>query len=335
MPEWLNRSRVWWVVGAVAAVLAVVVVTTAVRRPQRQPVPLPAAPQQPLDADLARRYAAEPVVNLFVHETGQYQRLPLEQYLIGVAAAEGTPNMPPQALQALVVAARTMTFFNLEDPQAPSRIYDHADVCTSPDHFQAYAPDKASDAVRQAVQATRGQALIDQGKFIYAVFSSYAGGRTANTQEAFGGVVPDKPYLQSVDSPLATMAPAEEQSWSVTVPKSQLLGAVGVTARSGTALPGVSIVSRGPSGRALQLRLGDKTITGIELRAILGGSRLRSTLITGIQDLGDRVTFSGRGWGHGAGLDQWGAHAMALQGSTVSQILSHYYAGAAVRKIYP
>lgn len=328
-----DRSRLPLAVGAaVLAVSLAVAIPLAVRRwrqPQKRPAPpIPAALSQ-LDPDLAKHYAKEPVISLFIHETGQKKEIPLEEYLLGVAAAERSGNMPPQALQALVVAARTITLFNKEDPQAPSRLLDGADACTSPDHFQAYAPNKVDGAVRQAVQATRGQVLIYQGKFIYAAFSSLAGGKTATAAEAFGGAVAAEPYLQSVDSPMPDAAPAKEKSWSVTVSKSELLLAAGATGGS------VAIVSRGPSGRALAVRIGNRQVSGIDLRAMVGGSRLRSTLITGVQDLGDKVTFSGHGWGHGAGLDQWGAHGLAQQGWTAAQILAHYYPQTTLHKLYP
>ncbi|MGE5590144.1 MAG: SpoIID/LytB domain-containing protein [Bacillota bacterium] len=333
MQRWKGYSRYTLPIAVGVVALAVMVLSLTIRRsraPQRQPAPPPPAPAAPrVDPEIARRYASEPTITLFVHEKDQRIQIPLEQYLRGVAAAERSGDMPPQALQALVVAARTITLFNRDDPQAASRISDGADACTSPVHFQAYAPDKVDAAVRAAVQATRGQVLLHGGKPIYAAFSSFAGGRTATAAEAFGGAVTSAPYLQSVDSPITGAAPAREKQWSVTVSKATLLRAVGATSGN------VEIVSRGPSGRVLQVRIGNKQISGAELRAIVGASGLRSTLITDLTDTGDKVIFSGRGWGHGAGLDQWGAHGLAQQGRTAAQILAHYYPQTQLAKLYP
>jgi len=327
-----DYSRYTLPIAVTVIVLAVMVLSLTMRRsraPRRLPAPAPAPAAPKVDPEIARRYASEPTISLFIHEKNQRVEIPLEQYLLGVAAAERSGDMPPQALQALVVAARTITIFNRDDPQAASRVVDGADACTSPAHFQAYAPDKVDAAVRQAVQATRGQVLLYGGKPIYAAFSSFAGGRTATAAEAFGGAVSPEPYLQSVTSPVTAAAPAQDKQWSVTVSKATLLRAVG--ARSGN----VEIISRGPSGRALQVRIGDRQISGVELRAIVGGTRLRSTLITGLTDAGDKVTFSGSGWGHGAGLDQWGAHGLAQQGLAAAQILAHYYPQTQLVKLYP
>lgn len=330
MLDWLNDQRRRWLLLATVIVIAGGIGLTASLRhhPLRQPAPAPPATPQ-LDPDLARRYAREPVISLYVHETGQRLMIPVEQYLPGVAAAEGTPNMPPEALKALIIAARTMTLQNRDDPTAASHVIDGADACTSPTHFQAYAPEKVTDAIRQAVAATRGQVLTYGGSLIYAAFSSYSGGRTATALEAFGPAVKDEPYLQSVDSPQTVLAPAAEQNWTLTVKKNDLLAEVGATA-SGP----VSITQHGPSGRALEVRVGNRTITGIQLRSILGSMQMRSTLITGVQDQGGSVVFTGRGWGHGAGLDQWGADALARQGWSEQRILGHYYQRAAVQQLY-
>ena len=52
-----------------------------------------------------------------------------------------------------------------------------------------------------------------------------------------------------------------------------------------------------------------------------------------IEKSGSDFVFYGRGWGHGVGLCQWGAMAMADNGYTAEQILTHYYPGTNVRKI--
>ena len=48
---------------------------------------------------------------------------------------------------------------------------------------------------------------------------------------------------------------------------------------------------------------------------------------------GDRYTFSGRGWGHGVGMSQYGAYGQALDGRSYQQILAQYYRGTEVASI--
>jgi stage II sporulation protein D len=62
---------------------------------------------------------------------------------------------------------------------------------------------------------------------------------------------------------------------------------------------------------------------------LVGAGVVRSTLFSVTRQGGD-VLFNGRGSGHGVGLDQWGARAMAAQGFTYEQILRYYYTGVAI-----
>lgn len=45
---------------------------------------------------------------------------------------------------------------------------------------------------------------------------------------------------------------------------------------------------------------------------------------------GDIISFTGRGWGHGIGMCQYGANGQANQGRTYQQILSYYYTNTAI-----
>ncbi|HOM25207.1 MAG TPA: stage II sporulation protein SpoIID, partial [Thermosynergistes sp.] len=49
---------------------------------------------------------------------------------------------------------------------------------------------------------------------------------------------------------------------------------------------------------------------------------------------GGIVSFYGRGWGHGVGMSQWGAKAMAERGWSARQILNHYYPNTEISKLY-
>lgn len=56
------------------------------------------------------------------------------------------------------------------------------------------------------------------------------------------------------------------------------------------------------------------------------------TLISTIsRDSYDTITFSGKGWGHGVGMSQYGANSLAKKGYTYDEILKYYYTGIEVR----
>ncbi len=79
-------------------------------------------------------------------------------------------------------------------------------------------------------------------------------------------------------------------------------------------------------GRVTRVRVGGAELGGRQLRRILGGRGLRSTLFD-IREAEGQVRFLGSGSGHGVGLSQWGARELARQGKTYREILSHYYSG--------
>ena len=62
-------------------------------------------------------------------------------------------------------------------------------------------------------------------------------------------------------------------------------------------------------------------------RLQIGASDLKSTLIDSIEMTDDGITFTGSGFGHGVGMSQWGAYAMAEQGASAEEIIQHYYTG--------
>ena len=95
----------------------------------------------------------------------------------------------------------------------------------------------------------------------------------------------------------------------------------GVTADG---LPGqLRLQSSTASGRIATILVGTQTVTGQSFRQAL---KLRSTLVTWDAE-GETITFHTLGYGHGVGMSQAGAQAMAASGSRYADILAHYYPG--------
>ncbi len=169
------------------------------------------------------------------------------------------------------------------------------------------------------------------------MYSSWSGGQTAAAAEGLVGFLNDPaktPYLQSVPEPYPNdpAIPANVREWSTVVAKWELRNIAGGGA--GTAGT-VTIPEKGPSGRAMKVRLGSKDIPGPQLRSWLGTSNLRSTLITGISSEGNNVRFTGRGWGHGVGMSQWGAFSQANAGQNHEAIIRHYFTGIDIHTLWP
>jgi len=179
--------------------------------------------------------------------------------------------------------------------------------------------------IRTAVRATRGQYLRYSDAPILAAFHSSAGGRTASALEVWGE---DVPYLRPVDSPDDA---GPDFFWTYQIGLDDLRAAlrdVGLSPRGGR----VRVLERSASGRAALLDVLGLQLSGRDLRQLLGGRALRSSLFD-VRLEGGSARFLGSGAGHGVGLCQWGAREMARRGRSYDGILSHYYPGTRLAKV--
>ncbi|MEM6838328.1 MAG: SpoIID/LytB domain-containing protein [Cyanobacteria bacterium P01_C01_bin.120] len=242
----------------------------------------------------------------------------LEQYLYSVVGGEMPTSWPLEALKAQAVAARSYALHKRQQARNP-----HYDVGTTT-AWQVYGGLQEETASTQAaVEGTRGQVLTYNGQVIEAVFHSSSGGHTENVEDIWSQPLP---YLRGVQD-FDAGAPVFEWTQTFSLDEfSRLMPSVG------------RIVSASPQrvtprGRVQEMRMeGDRgalVMTGNEVRSALN---LRSTLFS-IAIAGDAVQITGRGYGHGIGMSQWGAHNMASQGYTYQQILGHYYQGAQLAAI--
>ncbi len=252
------------------------------------------------------------------------------------------------------------------------KFWDHSDhklydVCAD-DHCQRYQgiTRAASPLVQQAVAETRGMVLTDaEGEICDARFSKCCGGKT----ELFSTCWQDKDYdyLQSVDDPycdpafIATLPggldgvlsqvlnnydqqTVDFHDWKVSYKQEELSALVEekLHLQLGT-IQQLEACERGASGRIKTLRVvgSEKTVViGKELmiRKALSETHLYSSWFdveTSTNENGVIVfTLQGKGWGHGVGLCQIGAAAMALKGFSAEEILQHYYPGALITTKY-
>lgn len=293
--------------------------------PQVPPVePIPGAPILDLN-----KYKSEPVIAVWMADKGYVENMPLEKYLEGVIAKEMEPHWPVEALAAQAIASRTLTL-NAIETGTIKKLHD-ADVSTSKEELQAYAPEKVNDVVREAVQRTRGQVLLYGGSLVNAIYSSCNGQIAATKEESFPKeITTPAPYFQPVTDNCFEYAPANEQSWTVKIPAAEVAAAVDYQGNPAD----ITILQKGPSGRILYIGAGDKKVYGSDFRKTIGFDRLKSTLITEMTYDGQDFVFKGMGWGNGVGLCQWGAYTYAQQGWKAEDIIKHYYTGVEIHKLW-
>jgi stage II sporulation protein D len=245
--------------------------------------------------------------------------LDLDDYLLGVVPAEMPSSWPLEALKAQAIAARTYAYANLGKHGKDG--YDMKDTTDD----QVYSGVKAeSTASNAAVSATGGVVMTYEGNPICAYFHSASGGITESSENVWGRPLP---YLRAVmdydqQSPLATW----NRTFSVDQIESALASDVG-------RLLSIDVVSRSQSRRACHLLVvgtrGAQITNAETVRRVL---KLPSTNFN-VSVLDNAYLFSGRGFGHGLGLSQWGAKGLAEQGYNAAQILTYYYRNVSLERL--
>ena len=271
----------------------------------------------------------------------------MEDYLMSVISSEMKSSASIELLKAHAVISRSWLKARLKDHKAG---HEHFDVCAD-DHCQRYQglTMAVGDDVCRAIDRTWGQVLEYGGDICDTRYSKCCGGRTELFSTCWEDV--DLPYLQSVEDPFCDcenssilsqvlndydLHTADFHDWTVQYTTDELSELV--RTRTGIdfgTIVALEAVERGPSGRIKYLRITGtlrEEVIGKELaiRKALSSSHLKSSAFE-IEKSSDGFVLKGRGWGHGVGLCQIGAAAMAAQGYDYRQILSHYYVGAEIK----
>ncbi|HPZ71472.1 MAG TPA: SpoIID/LytB domain-containing protein [Peptococcaceae bacterium] len=287
------------------------------------------AQRRPMDREKLKE---EPTISLYIAETGETKQLKMEEYLQGVVAAEMDPNWPLNALAAQAILARTFTMERIKNTGGvPAR---GTDASTSVEEFQAYDPKRINDTVVKAVEKTRGEVVKYQGDYIKAWFFADAGGITAaSAEEGLAYTKDPSPYVRSVKDPGAALSPPENKVWQAEIPLEKVRAAVQeTTGQDPGAISSVKITRRGPSGRAMTVQIGKVSVSAPALRLALGSEVMRSTLLSKFSVANGKLLVAGKGFGHGVGMSQWGARALAEQGKSPEEIIRYFFKGVRIEK---
>jgi stage II sporulation protein D len=251
--------------------------------------------------------------------------LGLEEYLLGVLPKETFPSWPKAALRAQAVAARSFAIHHYRHNN--QNRYD----IRAPGHQLYGGMSAETPSTTKAVFDTEGQYLVYNGEPLCTFFYTCCGGKTEEAVNIFPDV---GTYPSAVNSDFCRGTP--HYSWTYSV---SLELCAEKLRRNGKSLNGpirkVAILKRFASGRVQTIRFyaaGNYVdCTGEECRRILGYNTVKSTLFK-IRIRSGRLQFSGRGWGHGVGMCQWGSKGMADKGYSYEDILAHYYPGSTLKK---
>ena len=248
----------------------------------------------------------------------------LEQYIRGVLYHEVSHRWPMEAMKAQAVAARTYALYQMKKNKN-----DEYDV-TSDIYSQVYGG-KSAERFRTniAVKRTLGKILVYNNKVLPAYFHASCGGHTENAKNIWGENLPP---LAGVPCSFCALAP--HANWKKNFRSKDIQDKLNANGYHVGQIVDIRVVSRNESGRINNLlftdRDGKKTIIpGIKFRAVIGPDTIKSNKYEVVMK-GYYFDLIGKGWGHGVGMCQWGAHQMAEERHKYDEILSFYYPGAKI-----
>jgi len=285
-----------------------------------------------------------PKIKVYISKENAVKEMFLEEYVRGVVSAEMPATFEVEALKSQAVAARTYALSHMAQFNGTRcKNANGADICDTV-HCQVYKSKEERlnswsessrgeywNKVTEAVSSTTGEVLTYVGSLVQEpYYFAISSGKTESGLEVFAS---NAPYLKSVDSP----GEEKVQKYKSTVKfgYAELAGIInkkypkaGVTTKQ--IKNQVSVIKRTKeTGSVSQIRIGNITISGVEARRLFS---LNSTNFT-IKFNTKETEFNCTGYGHGVGMSQWGANAMAKSGKKYNEILLHYYQGVKVEKI--
>jgi stage II sporulation protein D len=276
-----------------------------------------------------KRESVSPSVRVNLPRENAIRTMPLEDYVLGVVAAEGSMETRLEALKALAVATRSYAWKNIGRHNNQG-----FDFCNTT-HCQLFSTAPSRELVRKAVAETRGEILRDrEGAVVDAYFSASCGGETADIAKLWS--TEPRPYLRGVRDEFCASMP--HSHWTDVIPTKELLRALNSDPRTeiGDELKNLLILKQDKTGRAEKIAIvgrRQRTVIGWDFKIIvgreLGWNFLKSSRFR-ISRSGTDFIFRGSGFGHGLGLCQEGAHVMAERGFDYRQILLKYFPATVV-----
>ena len=276
-------------------------------------------------------------IKLLHKKTGEVGQVNIDDYLCNVVSAEMPADYEIEALKAQAVVARTYTIYKINNKK-----HENADICDDSTCCQAWVDKETRfsrweeskresnwEKIQKCVQETQGQIITYQNQPINAFFHANSGGKTELPVNVWGGT--GLPYLQVVET--AGEEGYKQYESEVELTQDELIEKL-KTKYSDISIDfsnqeNLKILEYTDSGRVKTVKFGNHEISGIETRTLLG---LKSTNFE-ISKENDKIKFTVKGYGHGVGMSQTGADAMAKQGKNYKEIINHFYSGVEIKEV--
>lgn len=279
-------------------------------------------------------------IKLLHEKTGEVEEIELDKYLYGVVSAEMPAYYDMEALKAQAIVARTYTIYKIKTGGGK---HENADICdnssccqawiTKEDRLSKWDEEKREEYwnnIVTAVDSTIGKIITYEGEPINAFFHSNSGGNTEIPLNVWGGS--GYPYLQVVAT--AGEDVYSQYSSEVVLTKTEIIEKIKAMHSEFeidfSKSDAIQVLENTASGRVKTIKFGNVNLSGVEARTIFG---LKSANFSVEQIEDDKIKFKVIGYGHGVGMSQTGADAMAKQGSSYEDIIKHFYVGVKIEDI--
>lgn len=279
------------------------------------------------DEEIKFQFISNDIVRVKREKTGVIEEVPFEEYVKGVLAGEMPASFHIEALKAQAVAARTYVLKKIEENK--EKDYDVVDSVKN----QVYLDEetlkknwgknytKNINNIKQAILETKGEYITYEDEIITAFFFSTSNGKTENCEEVF---VEKLPYLKSVDSTWdIEVSPVYNDEKTFTL--KEFYSKLGLKYSENLE---VKVLSYTEGNSVKNIKINNTIFKGTDVRYKLGLKSADFTITKNNKD----VKITTKGNGHGVGMSQYGALAMAKNGYKYDEILKYYYKNVEIQK---
>ena len=266
------------------------------------------------------------IVQQFNNKFSVIEEVDLESFISGVLGSEMPPTWDEEALRAQAVTARTYVMYKKKVRGNDAYHLDMLDLA-----YRGMSSE--SPRLNKIVQDTKGVVMVYNWNIFPAYFHSTCGGHTEDVRSVFG-----KDSIPPLSGVMCNYCNNSKYSrWSTDINKSEIERRLGDAKVYVSNIYSIKATNLGAGKHGSRVEIvsanGSKEMNANDFRLMVGPNYLYSTAFDS-KNNGKSITFSGRGWGHGVGLCQYGAQAMAEKGFQWTDILKHYYPKIELVRVY-
>lgn len=289
-----------------------------------------------MHSDSAVAAGSESDYKVLVSASGEIVTVTPKEYLRGAVAAEMPLEYPDEALKAQIIAAHTYAVsYKIREHNNPTPSLKGADISDDPSVGQSYIGDAGIKKLYpddweaqiarldELIEEVSDLIVIYEGEPIVSTYHAISCGMTESAQNIWGAY---SPYLVGVNSVEDEQSPDFLSKVILTRDEAETILETAGCELSSDPKKWFSELLRTPAGYVSAAKIGEKSLTGAQLRELFG---LRSACFE-VGYKNSAFTFTVKGWGHGVGMSQYGAGALAREGATYAEILLNYYKGVAL-----